>query len=435
MSAKISKKNIISLANKVTFALFLCTSTQSASAADPPEYEIRVGATRSDNVLRTDVFEIKETIALVGLTLDARHETRKVMASLVTDVEYRNYTDNAFDDDVVGALNADLLWQFVPGTFSWVFQDQFGQLQSDPFRANSPVNRENINRFSTGPDLRLRMGSTTALEVGGRFHVTQFELSDADNDVLSASVSIVRALSPRRSLSLNVKEDSVKFDTAGFERDYDRQAAFLGFKSEVSRGSITVNLGRNKIDRNGQTTDGSLIHIAWNRDLSPSTTLNLAYDGRLTDSADTLGRTQNPGQGFGDPQRTAGVSDPFENKRFTMGLNVRRNSNNFYASMTYNDDEYITQSALNRDRAGLNVGLSRVLGSAWRVRLSGMLEKTEFAASGREDDDTVIRAGLSRQLSRLAAVNLDVTRFDRDSNESDFDYVENTISLTFSFRR
>ena len=422
------------LFRKTSTIIFLSYMLSFNVMAAELEYEIRIGASRSDNVARTDTLEIEETIALVGLALDLQHESRRVAASLVTDLEYRNYTDNTFDDEVVGSLNADLELQLAPEVFSWLFQYQFGNLQTNPFLANTAFNRQNVNQFSTGPDLRIRLGSNTALELGGRYHSTRYEISDIDNDVLGSRVSLVRALSPYRSISLNVTADRVEYDNTLLNSNYDRQTAYFGFESEVPRGSITVNLGYNEIHDNGEVVDGNLINIAWDREISPSTTFRLAYDQGFTDSSDFLGQSQ-PGEGFGEPQNTPGVSDPFENRQFSLGLNYNRNNNNFFASLLYNEDEYVTNSLLDRNRSELRAGFSKVLGSAWRIRLSGALQRTDFVATGREDDDTVISAGLSRQLSRMIGVNLDFTRFDRDSSDPAFDYVENLVNLTFSYAR
>jgi hypothetical protein len=438
--SEIFEKNMIKFASRIAIAFFLCVSIQNTSAADPIEYEIRVGVIRTDNVLRTDVDEVEETIALLGLNLDVQHERRKIDASLLTDLEFRTYTANTFDDDIIGTLNADLNLHFVPETFSWVFVEQFGQLNSNPFQPDTPLNRENVNRFSTGPDFRLRMGSSTAIEVGGRLYLNDFEISDIDNEVLEATISLARALSPHRSLSLNVTGSSVEFDNSeigdtGFFRDYDLKSAYFGFESEAARSSVTVNLGVNEIERNGETFDGDLIYINWDRDISSSTVLNLAYNEGLSDAADALGRTQDPDLGPGDPDQTAGVSDPFENRRFTLGISATRNDNTLYASAIYNEDEYLTLSFLDRNSTTLSVGLSRVIGSSWQIRLRGALQKTEYVSSGREDDNIVISAGFSKQFSRAVAFNLDFTRFDSDSSDTSFGYVDNTIRLTLSYGR
>lgn len=420
------------LSRKTSTIIFLSSMLSFNAMAAELEYEIRIGASRSDNVARTSTLEIEETIALAGLILDLQHESRRVAASLVTDLEYRNYTDDTFDDEVVGSLNADLELQLAPEVFSWIFQYQFGNLQTNPFEANTAFNRQNVNRFSTGPDLRMRLGSNTALELGGRYHSTRYEISDIDNDVFGGSISLVRALSTRRSLSLNITADRIEYDNTQLNSNYDRQTAFIGFESEGSRGSIVVNIGYNELHDNGEVVDGNLINVAWDREISPSTTFRLAYNQGLTNPEEILGQAP-PGAGFDDPQNTPGVSDPFENRQFSMALNFDRNTNNVFASLLYNEDEYVTDSVLDRNRSEFRVGFSKILGSAWRIRLSGALQRTDFVSTGREDDDTVISAGISRQLSRTIGINLDYTRFDRDSSDSAFDYVENLVNLTFSY--
>lgn len=420
--------------SKSAATIFLCSILSTDGLAAEVDYEFRVGALRSDNVARTDVLEIKETIALVGVEADLQYESRRVDASLVTDMEYRNYTDNSFDNEVVGFLFADLNLHLAPDVFSWVFQNRFGNLQTNPFLANTPRNRQDLNRFSTGPDFRLRLGSNTAFELGGRYNSTRYELSDIDNDVLGGRISLVRALSARRSFSLNVTTDRIEYDNDQLNSNYDRQTAYVGFESEISRGSIVVNLGYNELHDNGEVVGGNVINIAWDREISRSASFQLAYDEGFTDSSNTLGRSR-PGAGSGNPQNTPGVSDPFENKRFSAGLNYQRNNSNFSISALYNEDEYLTVSTLNRSRSEFRADYSNVLGSAWRIRIGGSLQKTDFDATGRSDDDFVISAGLSRQLSRMVGINLNYIRFYRESSDVTFDYVENQISLTLSYGR
>jgi len=425
---------MMNLLTRAIAVLVLCSLLSTHIVAAEVEYEFRLGASRSDNVLRTDVLELESTIMLAGLQLDLQHATRRVEASLVANLEYRNYTDDTFDDEVIGSLNADLELQLVPDVLSWVVQDRFGGLQTNPFQANTPENRQNINRFSTGPDLRMRLGSNTAVELGGRYHSTRYEISDIDSDVFGGRVSLVRALSPHRSISLNVTTDRFEFDNTFLNSNYDRQSAYFGFQSEIARGSLIVSLGYNELHDNGEVVDGNLISVAWDREVSSSTTINVSYDEGFNETSGTLGQSQ-PGQEIGGPQNTPGVSDPFENRRFSLGLDFNRNNNNVFASLLFNEDEYVTNTLLDRNRSELRVGYSKVLGSAWRLRLNGALQKTDFVATGREDDDTVFGVGLSRQLSRAVSVNLDLARFERDSSDPAFNYVENQVDLTFSYSR
>ncbi len=419
---------------KVT-VIVLASALSFPCVAAEIDYEIQFGASRNDNIARTETAEIEETIALVGLELDLQHVSKRLELGIATNLEYRNYTDNTFDDEVVGSLNADLFLKLVPDVFSWVFQEQFGNVQTNPFEANTEPNRQDINRFSTGPDLRIRMGSVTSVEIAGRYSANSFEVGDLDSDTLNGQLALVRSLSSRSSLSLNLSADRIEFDDEIANSNYDRQTVFVGFQSAVSRGSLTLNLGYNEIHDNGATFDGSLVGLEWTRDISSSTTFRVAYDQRLSDVADSFGRNQAPGPGFGDVQQTPGVSDPFENNQFSAGVDFSRGGNSLFVAASFSEDEFLTLGNLDRNWTDIRAGVSRTLGSAWQFRLGGSFRKTEFDLSGREDDDLTYGLGLSRQLSRTLGINLDWARNDRDSSDIGFSYVENVINLSFSYSR
>jgi hypothetical protein len=400
------------------------------------EIEVRVGAERTDNVARTEADQIEETVGVLGLSMDFASESPRIESSVVSDLEYRNYLDDTFDDEVVGSLFADLSLHVAPRTFSWITEYRFGNIQADPFRPDTAENREAVHSISTGPDLTLRFGSVSAVELSGRYHANRFEESEIDSDVISGRLSFIRGLSPHRSLSLNLTGDSVDYDNAILDSDFKRYAAYLGFESEMSRGSLLVNLGATELeDSAGETHRSTLIDFDLIRELSSSTTFVLAYDQSISDAASSLTQMQAPGGNFGSSQQTPGVSDPFETRRFAVELEFQRGSNSFFVAGYATDNEYFTLSGLDREQIDFRAGFTRTLGSAWRVNLDGGVQNTKFAEVNRKDRDLRVRGGLSRRLSRSLSVNLDVTRFERDSDVAGFDYDETVIGLTFSYTR
>jgi len=412
----------------------ICAIFSEHSVGAELEYEIRAGAYYSDNVRKADIMQQEETIGLIGLQLDASHESRRVEANLLSDLEYRDYLDDSFDSENIGSVNADVLFKISPDTLSWVVENYYGTLQSDPFRANTPDNRENINVFSTGPDLTLRL-PRGAFRISGRYESRYFEVSDIDNDVLGGTVSLVRIFSPNRSVSLNVSADRVEFDDTTVNSDFDRQTAYLGFNSQNSRGSIVVNLGINEIHDFGEVSRGTLVGISWSRNITARSSFSLGYDQRFSDAGDIFKRFQAPGRGFGNVRAISGVSDPFENRRFSAKYNNRRKNFDFYVTAFRDEQVYEISKSLNRDRTRVGVGASKSLGSAWQVSIGARFQKTEFSNSSRVDDDIDLRGRISRKLSRRVSLNIGYARSERDSNTAGFDYIENVASLTFSYTR
>ena len=415
--------------------LFLLIAAPSNIFASDLSYVIEVGASNSDNVTRVEEDPVEDTYALAALDLNYEQESRKVETNITTDLEYRNYEDDTFEDEVVGALDGQILLKFVPEVFSWEIRDVFGNLQSNPFQPNSPGNRENVNRFETGPDLRIGLGSVSALELGARYNITRYEESNIDNDTLSGRVSFVRRLSPHRALSLNVTGDDVEFEDTILNRDFTRYAAYVGFASEISRGTLIVNVGYNELREDDEVADGNLVNVEFTRSFSPTFTFTLGYYQGLSDASDQIGGLQESEQGFGSTYDAAGVADPFDYQRFSVLLESTRGQNSFYISGLYDEYEYLTATLLDSEAAEIRVGYTRTLGSAWQVRLGGGFKKTDFSFSDRVDEDTGWELGLSRKFGRSLGVGLDYYFVDRESDAAGRNYRENVIRLAFSYTR
>jgi len=412
----------------------VCVGSLQAFSADV-DYEVRVGAGRSDNVGRTETADIEENIAVVGLKFDLRHQSRRVDLNVNADMEFRDYLKDTFDNEIVGGLSADLIFQIAPDIFDWVFENRFGNLQTNPFEANTPVNRQDINIFSTGPDFHVRLGPRTRLELGSRYSSSHFEISDINNAVVDGQLTLLRAISPNRVLSAALVADRIEFENTNINSNYDRQAAYFGFDSENSRSTLAVRVGFNELHDNGEVADGNLYDITWNRDLGASTSLTLRYNQSLTDANDMFGRFQEPGRRFSEVQQSAGVSDPFENKRASVAFEFGRRESLYYMSAAYNDDDYVTVNSFDRNRTEFRVGISRAFGPAWQVNLDGGIQRIDFKETDREDDDWLVRLGLSRQVIQNLRVNIDISRADRSSNVIGASYVENLFFLTFRYSR
>src|SRR5690606_16682042 len=125
----------------------------------------------------------------------------------------------------------------IPDRLQWVFEDSFGQAQDDPFAPSTPDTREDLNYFSTGPDLLVRFGSTGFTRVYGRWSSTTYETSPLDAERTTAGLSVGRRASESSELSLNGVTESIDFD-ADASTDYDRKSAFIGYRVDAARTLI-----------------------------------------------------------------------------------------------------------------------------------------------------------------------------------------------------
>lgn len=423
-----------SLGIYIAFFLILALQTFDAKAAEV-EYEISVGATNSDNIGRSEDQEIEEDYALLGLDLDYSFESNRTAFGFRSDLEYRNYLDSVFSNETVGSVDANLEIELAPGYVIWVAEDFLRTISGDAFRPDTAANRENVNQFSTGPDISVRLGSKTSLTIAGRYRINSFESSDIDSDALDGRIALVRRLNQFRSLSLNLSADRVEYDNTLINSNYDRQTAYLGFLSEVTKGTLSVNLGVNEVHDSGDTFRGTFADLSFDRELSQRSSIALTYGQQISDAGNIFSLLQDPGQPFGDSISLITTGELFESRRASIRYRFSYDKTDFSTSILRRDESYETQIANDRDWTEFRAGVSRELGSGWQIGLNAGFTKVRFDESDREDDDAFYRARISRRFGRTLSVNLAFARFDRDSNESAADYVENTVSLTFAYSR
>jgi len=414
---------------------FLTAASAGVHAAGELEYEARTGVGYTDNIGRTEVDAIDETVGIVGLEIDYEYLSRGVELGVLADLEYRYYAGDSFDNDTFGSLNADLVLNLTRDVLSWGVEQRLGHVVTNPFAAETPRTRERINTIATGPNVRVPLGGATALGFIGRIGSDNFSVTDADNDNLSGQLLVSRALSRNRSLSFNITADRVEFDNSDVNSSFDRQTAFIGFTSENSRGSVDLSVGQNELHDRGTVERGSFIGLELSRRLTDITELDVSFDRRLTFASELFQDFQTPGPAFGATRNIIGVADPLELTRASVALNFNRGSNELFVAIVTQKNDFISENGFDRSSREARIGGMLGIGPAWRLFYSAAVRQSEFDQDPREDDDLTLRVGLQRQITSSLRLRLDFTRLDRDSNTADASYTENAGFLTVRYGR
>jgi hypothetical protein len=391
------------------------------------------GVGYSDNIGRLPDNETDETIGTVGLELDWTERTRRIRGDAVVDLSYYEYMDDTFDSEVLGTANGTLALAIVPETFQWVFQDSFGQAQSDPFAPASPTTREDLNYFSTGPDLTVRFGSTGFGRVFGRWSQTSYERSPLDAERTSGGVAVGRRASPRSELTLNAVTESVDFDEE-FNTDFDRDSVFVGWNLDASRTLIDTQLGYTWLERDGGDKSGSaLVDIVVTRDLSASSLLALTLGTQLGDAGDSLRSELDGGVvGSGGTQITA-TADPFENRLASLEWRYSRGRTGFSLGASWSEEDYETMTQLNRTNFAYLASFNRRLAGTVDFEIRASLENEEFENVNLEADELRFGAVLNWRAWRTLGLRLTAERFDRDTSTGLGEYQENRAFLTLAY--
>lgn len=420
--------------SELTFAVLLTIGLVSDGMAAEFDYEFRIGGSYSDNIRRADTEEEDQSIALGGLKLNFSGESRRFRGNFSTDMEYSDYLDDAYDQEEFSSVSAGAVFKIAPDVFDWVFEEKFGKIRSDPFVVDTPDNRENLNTFATGPNLTFQFGDRTSIDLQGRYRDTRFEVSDSDNTTTTGTLSMIRGLSPNRTLSLNISADQVEYENTTIGGDIERRRAYLGFSSRNSRGSLQINVGVNELDYSGNETSGTLASLSLTRDLSEKSTLSLDYNQSFSDAGDSFFRFDTIDLTQQDGQNVVPTSDSFENQRILLTYSYKRNRTTFSVSGFVSDAEYQQQITLNNRRTGGRANWSSQFASGWNMGAGFTLLNWEFDQSNRIDDYLNVRLNIGRRLNRMLWLTFEYLYTDRSSNVAGLDYSENRYSLYLKVR-
>jgi len=428
--------------NRIIFAAAVATGaallTSLAHAAQEFSISLNAGATYTDNVGRVSDNEQSETMAGAGLQMSLVNREDRLQTNIAADLQYRHFLDDSFDDELVGGLNGDLRYWFVPNRFAWIVQDNLAQALIDPRAVDTAANRQNINFFSTGPDFRLRLGARTDLAVQGRWSDASYEDSDVDNQRLTGSVSVIRHLAPTRSLSLNGTASRVEYDQSPPNSDYDTQSASLGFNAQGTRTTLDLQAGYTSLHDFGDSSDGPLFSLAVTRKVAARSTLSLNAGTNLIDTAEAFRRDSAIGGVSPDIGDAIVSRDPFQSDYLTIGLRVDGGRTGIRAAVDWRKEDHERDDALNRELRGASLELSRQLTPALTARLSGAWNMQDFDESSVDFDEWSVGAGIDWGFSRSFTVSLRGDHFtgsgDTSTGNGVRDYEENRIALRISYR-
>lgn len=417
-------------------AIALAAAAGPAGAAEF-DFGVKAGVGHSDNIRRVPAAEESETILTAGLDLAFLREEGRLHADVSVDLTYFDYQDNTYDGEVTGIANADLRFLFVPGRFEWMLADSFGQSQIDPFAAVTPDNRENVNYFTTGPDLTIRLGSAANLVLFGRWSASQFEESNFDDERLLAGLSLGRSLSQRSSVSLNVTSETVEFDDPAFGRDFERRSAFLRYEIEGARTRLGAEAGYTEVEFDTplpfavNSTSSPLFEIDLERELSERSTLTLLAGVRSSDASTALRGGAPPGLSPG----LISTSDPFETRQVTLSWQFQAQRTDFMLSAGWEEDVYETLGLLDRERQVFSASANRRLTPRLTLRAEASLFSSDFSSASQEDDETQYGLSLSWNAAGRLWIELEAQHFNRDSTNAASEFDETRAFLRFAWRR
>jgi hypothetical protein len=220
--------------------------TVNALGGDTPvgnTLELSVGARYSDNVGRVED-GASGTTGTAGVLLLAERKSGTLQYQSNGDLDFIHYFNQNFKDEVLGQFTGTAAYSFVPQSFVWVTNEHFGQVTTDYFLAPGPQNRQYLNLFSTGPDLRLRLGGEMALRLSGRYGRDDYQTSPYSANRLSGEAALERRPSEATLVSLGGNHERVQYqEDVAKPGNFDVNRYFAGYRLNGLRTTIDLQGG------------------------------------------------------------------------------------------------------------------------------------------------------------------------------------------------
>jgi len=413
-------------------ALALMISVPAAAQDTDTAASIYVGAIYSDNIDRQPSDGIEETIAEVGGSLGIERESSNLVVSLAADGSYRHYTDDTFDDEFVGGVDFNGTYRFIPNRFEWFLSDSFGQAQTDIRAQQTPDNRGNFNRLSTGPRFTLPIGGVNYITLSGTYTDLYFEERPDGYEEIAGQLGLLRSVTENRSVGLLASASDIEYDDSP-NRDAEIRSAYLRLSSQGRRSTLDIDIGYNELETPVSEGDGPLLRATFERTMSPRATLTLSARNSFAPTGDAIGVTrlfelvELP-----ETLRPNDFNQPAELTSFSATIGYDAERTRFSLGGWYSNEESVTLGVANeRERSGLRASVTRDVSEYISLGLSGSFGRDDFVGDDESLDRINYGANLRWKLGRRTNLVLSVTRFEGDGGTTrpDFDYEETEARL------
>src|SRR5690606_26399115 len=147
------------------------------------------------------------------------HERERHTLTVDADLGFESHSYGSYSDSLVGGLAAGATYRLLRDRLTWVAEDNFGQALIESRDTITPDNTQDLNVFSTGPDIQFPLGPRTALTLQGRWTNVSYQESSYGNNRLSADLGLQRRLGLRSTLSINGSTEEVRYKSLPSDSD------------------------------------------------------------------------------------------------------------------------------------------------------------------------------------------------------------------------
>lgn len=429
-------KNKTELYGKPLALAVVCLVSYGSASAAELSAEFRGGYTVSDNIFLESEDGIEDNIWSVGMTLNLFEESSRTLIDVRAVADYLHYFDT-FDPETVGALDALFDYAFIENYFSWRIQNNYGQRLADPLGTPNPGNRENMNFFTTGPNVDIPMGERFFLGLEARLSTVRYEVSVNENDRTSGLIRLARRTDGNAVMSLNVATEDIEYADGATAEDFRVNDAYVAYDANNDRNIILVNLGYTEVETDSDSASGYLVRAQWTRFTTESKSFLISAGSEYSTQGDVFRLSQSNGRSIGGTVDTNTDDIPFRNNHFYSRYSANGDRTRISVEVEWSQEDFTYQDplavALDRDILRGSFDIERDITRKFYVGLDLRFRTRDYKFVDRDDEDVRAIATLGFRFSDAFIMFLRYQYQDRDSNDVTESFTENRGTIGFEY--
>lgn len=393
-----------------------------------------VGLIETDNVQRTATDAMSDTIGDLSADLNLHQQTRRVDADMISNLQYLTYEHDVYRSDVVGNFAGNGKYAVLPGHFEWVVQDNFGQQELQPGTPITPLNLENINYLSTGPNLLISLGPQLHAQLSARYSKVSYQISDLDNNRGDASVALVHSLSTNSNVSLNIDAERVRYEDSVTNPDFTTQQGYLRYDAQGGRSKLALDLGYEDATGLSSKGGGALVRAEASRNISASSHLDFSFGQEISDTGNLLRQLQGldgVAVGATSLQRS---NDPFISRYARIGWQLDGHRTTISFDVERFQEQHLDFANLDQRRTQADITLRRNLTPALTAVVTASYGKATYNSIVGGSRDQIDSAVLEWRIDRRLDMKVEYDHFDHSGDSASNEYVENRLAISVGMR-
>ena len=410
--------------------VFLARSTVGSMVgfclATGPATAMEWGASVGSGILYTDNLERAENGTPVTLaTTDVAGQVLGAGDNIDLDVEasviWREYFESGYETDVLPQLRGEANWAPVPERFVWTVRDNFGQVALSPAEILQPVDRQNINVFSTGPAMTVPLGPRMNIQLAGLYSDVYYENDEFDYNRMTGAMTIEREISVNQVAYLRGFANRTDFKDEQFG-GYDYVGYFVGYDGMGARTALTAEVGVEELHDGGDVEEGLYVDLDIDRSLGARSSASLTYLSRYADSGDIFSLDQNLEPALGGTTNILVTGDPvwLELASLELSWDGVRTSTGLVAFWSNEDADSTVMP--DREIYGFGARASRWLTDSARLGASAYFTREDWSGPiVQTQDDLAVTLELEVQLSPKVSLLTYLETYSRDNSPANYD--------------